>query len=338
MSGLDGFQGIDPPLIIRALDALGLHADGRLLALNSYENRVLQVYLEDGGRVVAKVYRPGRWTDDQILEEHGYARELHDEDIPVIPARPLARIAGDDFGVDCIGSPPTVAVVEQGAVRYRISVSDFAPGRSPDLEDPDVLRWVGRFLGRMHRVGSRRPFAHRSTLSVAERGDAAVAQVLASGHLPPEGAPAWEHAARQAVDAAREVFGSLPDVRLLRIHGDFHAGNLLWRAEGPHVVDLDDACNGPAVQDLWMLAAGDQRTALSRQLEAVLEGYRMFMPFDERELRLVEPLRTLRMVHHSAWLARRWHDPAFPAAFPWFGTPAYWDQQTVQLREQLEAD
>jgi Ser/Thr protein kinase RdoA (MazF antagonist) len=224
-------------------------------------------------------------------------------------------------------------------VTHRLSVSDRHTGRGPELDDPAVLAWLGRFLARVHIVGARQHFEHRRSIE-PEIGHSARQRLLDGGFLTEAEQPAWLRACDEALQLVDATFDRCDGFQTLRLHGDFHPGNVMWRDvgmadQGPHVVDLDDACNGPAVQDLWMLLSGEA-AAMRSQLCAVLSGYRMFRSFDERELSLVEPLRTLRMIHHSAWIAERWHDPAFPAAFPWFGTPSYWSQQTVQLREQIE--
>ncbi len=346
-AAVPGYSQLDPPLLLAALDAVGLRGDGRLLQLNSYENRVVQAYLEDGRAVVAKFYRPGRWSDAQILEEHAFAAELAQAEVPVVAPLVLADAAGTppaatDVPLTLAGSPPTLAHWRAGGAAHRFAVSPRHAGRAPELEDPSVLGWLGRFLGRLHAVGARRSFAARRRFDVAGFGRAAQQRLLQGEHLPPAQQPLWRAASDHALALCDAAFGSIDGLRELRLHGDCHPGNILWREAGkddpggPHFVDLDDACNGPAVQDLWMLVAGDRAT-MAAQWQALLDGYRAFMPFDDRELRLVEPLRTLRMLHHSAWIAERWADPAFPAAFPWFGTPAYWQQQTQQLREQIEA-
>jgi Ser/Thr protein kinase RdoA (MazF antagonist) len=319
----DSYADLTPAFVLDALDSVGLRGDGRLLQLNSYENRVFQIYLEDGRVVVAKFYRPGRWSDAQILEEHAFALELAAAEVPMVP--PL------DLG------GRTLAVIEHEGVRHRFSVSERHAGRSPELDDPEVLRWLGRFIGRLHAVGAQRPFTHRRRLDVATFGEAPRALLLERDVIPDAQRPGWQAMCDAALDAVRSAFDATGEVSTLRLHGDCHPGNLLWRPdEGPHFVDLDDACTGRAVQDLWMLMSGD-RESMGGQMRWLLDGYGAFMPFDARELALIEPLRTLRMIHHSAWIAERWTDPAFPAAFPWFGSGAYWSQQATQLREQVEA-
>jgi Ser/Thr protein kinase RdoA (MazF antagonist) len=323
------YAALDPLVVLQALDAVGLHGDGRLLQLNSYENRVFQAYLDDGSAVVAKFYRPARWSDAQIVEEHDFARELADAGIPVVAPRTLHAARP---GVSLSGAAATLALWTHEGEVWRYAVSDRQGGRAPELEDPSVLQWLGRFLGRLHSVGRHGRFEHRRSLDVATFGWRARERVLSDADENALGA--WPAVCEQALRLAEQSFVSVPAPQL-RLHGDCHPGNILWRDEGPHIVDLDDAVTGPAVQDLWMLVSGDHDT-MARQLATLLAGYRVFMPFDERQLRLIEPLRTLRMVHHSAWIAERWSDPAFPAAFPWFGSAAYWQQQTMQLREQIE--
>lgn len=331
-AAVDGYAALTPDAVLDALAGAGLHPDGRLLQLNSYENRVFQVFLDDGAAVVAKFYRPGRWSDAQILEEHAFALELAVADVPVVAPLVLQRSPEPPRACVLAGTPATLAT--DPASGYRFSVSPRHAGRSPELDDPAVAAWLGRFIGRVHAVGARHRFAHRRTLGVAEWGSASRQWLVDHDVVTAAELDGWRAAADAALALVQAAFERLPDMRVLRLHGDCHLGNILWRDEGPHVVDLDDACNGPAVQDLWMLEPeGPQRTAA---WAALLDGYRVFMPFDDRELALIEPLRTLRMLHHSAWIARRWRDPAFPAAFPWFGTPAYWSQQTTQLREQIE--
>jgi Ser/Thr protein kinase RdoA (MazF antagonist) len=335
MSAPRGYAELDPERVLAALDALGLVGDGRLLQLNSYENRVFQVHLEDGSVVVPKFYRPGRWSDAQILEEHAFARELTQADVPVVAPRELRSSAPS---VRLVGKPPTLAHVALGSDEHRVAVCDRHAGRAPELEDPEALEWLGRFLGRLHAVGARHLFKHRRSIGPAW-GQAARERLLAGDFIPEAERPLWQRRCDEALALIGEAFDRAAPRRVLRLHGDFHPGNIMWRPDaggGPHVVDLDDACNGPAVQDLWMLLAGDAAT-MRRQLAHLLDGYRAFSDFDERELALVEPLRTLRMLCHSAWIAERWSDPAFPIAFPWFGSAGWWSQQAMQLAEQIDA-
>jgi Ser/Thr protein kinase RdoA (MazF antagonist) len=330
-----GYAGLTPDRVIDALAAVGLQPDGRLLQLNSYENRVYQAYRDDGPPVVAKFYRAGRWSDGQILEEHAFAHELAAADVPVVAPLPLTTASA---ALRVEGTPPTLALDADGDLRF--SVSPCWPGRAPELDDPAVTAWLGRFLGRLHAVGTRRPFRHRRRLDVETYGEASSRLLLDGDFVDQAQLAAWRDACDRALDLTRRAFERVDGLRTLRLHGDCHPGNILWREgdgddRGPHVVDLDDACTGPAVQDLWMLLPDAAQAPVQRQ--AMFDGYRLFMAFDERELTLIEPLRTLRMLHHSAWIAQRWGDPAFPIAFPWFGTPAYWTQQITQLREQVDA-
>lgn len=329
------FSDLTPQQVLAALDAVGLRGDGRILQLNSYENRVFQVFLEDGRAVVAKFYRPGRWSDEQIVEEHAFALELAAAEVPVVPPLVLAA-ASDTEGLGLRGEPPTLACWDG----HRFTVAERCAGREPELEAPGTIERIGRFIGRLHAVGRQRPFVHRHRLDPARDGARAIATIVDGGFVPPDQLPAWRGAAEAAHARLVAAFDALAPLATLRLHGDCHLGNVLWRFEGagagPHVVDLDDAMQGPAVQDLWMLVSGDWHTML-RQLDLLLAGYEQFSEFDDRERALIEPLRTLRMIRHSAWLAERWIDPTFPIHFPYFGSAAYWNQQTAQLREQVEA-
>lgn len=321
------FADLTPDKVLDTLQTFGVLGDGRLLQLNSYENRVFQVRLEEGGMAVAKFYRHGRWTTEQILEEHTFAHELAQAEVPVVP--PFTLTCADNSLL--AGQPPTLGC--QGHIR--VSVSPSRGGRGPELEDPAVLTWIGRFLARMHTVGAARPFVHRPTLGVEQYGRTAKQWLLDHDTLPPEIAPNWSQACDQVLDLAQQAFDRIDGLAVRRLHGDCHIGNILWTPDGPHFVDLDDACMGPAVQDFWMLLSGDPQQHQS-QLYALLDGYESICDFDWRELKLIEALRALRMIHHSAWLAKRWHDPAFPPAFPWFGNHNYWQQQTDLLRQQIE--
>ena len=343
---LPPFTGLTPDTVLDALDAVGLRGDGRLIQLNSYENRVFQVFLEDGRVVVAKFYRPGRWTDAQILEEHAFAADLAADECPVVAPWPLcidpdARLVArlcTDHTIDGLNSPPgtsSLVEVQTDGGPYRFAVVERRAGRAPELEAPGTLAWIGRLIGRMHLVGQRRSFVHRGRLDVDAVGRTARDWLQACGLVPPDALPQWLGAADQVLELAQAAFDRVEPLNRLRLHGDCHIGNILWTAAGPHFVDLDDCLSGPAVQDLWMLLSGDKAVA-RREMNEVLSGYEQFMDFDDRELTLIEPLRSLRMVHHSAWMARRWDDPAFKAGFPWFEQASYWAQRTTELHEQAE--
>jgi Ser/Thr protein kinase RdoA (MazF antagonist) len=296
-------------VVLDAVAAAGLSPDGRLLSLNSYENRVYQVWLDDGEVIVAKFYRPGRWSDAQIDEEHAFARELAEREIPVVAPKLSLRHAG-----------------------FTIAIYPRRGGRTPELGDGKTLEWIGRFIGRIHAVGAITPFRSREVLNSKTFGHQARAFLLATDFIPADLLDAWKAVTQQALEGVeRRLEGGHTAIRL---HGDCHPGNILWTGEGPHFVDLDDARMGPALQDLWMLLSGD-RAAMSGQMHHVLAGYEEFADFDRRELRFLEALRTLRLLHYSAWIARRWDDPAFPAAFPWFNTQRYWQDRILELREQI---
>jgi len=330
------YAGLTPSLVLDALDGVGLRGDGRLIQLNSYENRVFQIFLEDGRVVVAKFYRPGRWSDVQILEEHGFTAELAAAEIPVAAPWTLAVSAASMHGDNVGLLGPTLARFDTSAGSHRFAVCTRMAGRAPDLEELPTLEWIGRFVGRIHAVGAAGRYEHRETLDVATFGDANRDRLLDANIIPPDALSGWRDVTARALERVRDAFDRHGRLRMLRVHGDCHIGNLLWTAAGPHFVDLDDTLTAPAAQDLWMLLSGD-RSAMTGQLAAMLDGYETFMDFDWRELGLIEPLRTLRIIHHSAWIARRWEDPAFPIAFPWFESPAYWAEQTTRLREQLVA-
>jgi Ser/Thr protein kinase RdoA (MazF antagonist) len=310
------FASLTPERMLSGLEAVGLRPDGRLLALNSYENRVYQFGMEEGAPVVAKFYRPGRWNDAAILEEHAFVAELAGRELPVVA--PLA-IAGHTL---------------QKSGDMRFAVYPRRGGRAPELEDPATLEWMGRFLGRIHAVGALEPFRARPALDIGSFGEEPRDYLLEHGFVPPDLLPAWRSVVDLALDGVRRCYERAGRVRAIRLHGDCHAGNVLWTDDGPHFVDFDDARTGPAVQDLWMLLSGE-RADMARQLGDILAGYDDFCEFDRRELHLVEALRTLRLIHYSAWLARRWDDPAFPVAFPWFNTQRYWQDRILELREQV---
>jgi Ser/Thr protein kinase RdoA (MazF antagonist) len=327
------FEALTPDVVLDALDSVGLRGDGRLTALSSYENRVYQVQLEDGSAVVAKFYRPERWTDEQIQEEHNFAAELMAAEVPVIGPLKLQR--------DVAAEPP-----QDQSPQTLHHFGGFSFSASP--------RRGGRFLARIHTVGAAKPFTSRPRLDVQSFGIEPMQWLLEHDKVPLDVQSAWTKVCQNAIDmvatyaaltGATDLKG-LEDsgIAMLRLHGDCHPGNILWTptsaaaaaGPGPHFVDLDDARTGPAVQDFWMLLSGD-RSQRTRQLGALIDGYEQFRDFNRDELVLIEPLRTLRLIHYSAWLARRWDDPTFPVNFPWFGSSDYWQGQVQMLEEQLEA-
>jgi Ser/Thr protein kinase RdoA (MazF antagonist) len=310
------FSLLTPDAVLNALESIGLSCDGRLLALNSYENRVYQVGIDDGAPLVAKFYRPARWTDDAILEEHGFVQELAEREIPVVPAITVGGRTLHHFD------------------GFRFSIFSKHGGRAPELEDRNTLEWLGRFLGRIHAVGATRQYRHRPALDIQTFGIEPRDYLLAHSFIPSDIDAAYRSVVQQALDGVHHSFDRAGEVTQLRLHGDCHAGNVLWTDDGPHFVDFDDSRMGPAVQDLWMLLSGEREDRV-RQLGDVLAGYEDFCEFDARELHLIEALRTLRLIHYSAWLARRWDDAAFKQAFPWFNTQRYWQDRILELREQI---
>ena len=310
------YAALTPDCVLNALESVGFQGDGRLLALNSYENRVYQVGMEAGPALVAKFYRPGRWSDAAILEEHAFLQELAEREIPVVPALVRGGTTLHAFG------------------GFRFSVSQKQGGRAPELEDRQTLEWMGRFLGRIHAIGALQPFKHRPELNIETFGEMPRDYLLAHAFIPDDLLPAYDSVINQALDGVRHCFARAGKPGALRLHGDCHPGNVLWTEAGPHFVDFDDSRMGPAVQDLWMLLSGE-RVDMVRQMGDVLTGYDDFYDFDERELHLIEALRTLRLIHYAAWLAQRWDDPAFKLAFPWFNTQRYWQDRILELREQV---
>lgn len=310
------FSLLTPDCVLNALESLGLRSDGRMLALNSYENRVYQIGMEEGPPLVAKFYRPLRWSNEAILEEHAFVEDLVEREIPVVPALALHGKTLHEF---------------EG---FRFAVFARHGGRAPELENRDTLEWMGRFLGRIHAIGALKPFQHRPELNIDTFGVTPRDYLLANNFIPPDLDAAYRSVVDQALQGVRHCFERAGKVNGLRLHGDCHAGNVLWTDDGPHFVDFDDSRMGPAVQDLWMLLSGE-RADMVRQLSDVLAGYEDFHDFDARELHLIEGLRTLRLIHYSAWLAQRWDDPAFKQAFPWFNTQRYWQDRILELREQI---
>lgn len=312
---LTPYYRLGPEQLIKVVESTGLLCDGRLLALNSYENRVYQVGIEDEAPLITKVYRPGRWTDEQILEEHSFSIEIADADIPLVPPMLINGKTLHEYD------------------GFRFAMFKRRGGHAPELDRKDTRIWLGRFLGRMHAVGAEKAFQSRPELTIDNYGNQSVKALLEDNWLPPHLESAFSSLSDDLLVSIEAAFDRAGEFSRIRLHGDCHPGNILWR-DGPLFVDLDDCRSGPAIQDLWMLLSGENYE-MAGQMKEVLEGYTQFHHFNRRELNLVEALRTLRMLHHAAWLAKRWQDPAFPIAFPWFGEPRYWEDLILGLREQL---
>ena len=311
------FEGLTPDCVIDAVEHQGLLSDARILALNSYENRVYQVGIEDDVPIIAKFYRPNRWQDDQIIEEHNYCLALKAADIPVVPpmefdGETLLRYRG-----------------------FRFALFQRRGGHAPELDNLDNLYTLGQTIGTIHAFSGDTGFNTRVSLSPARMGHESRRFLLEHDFLPQSTREAYESVSAHLLEKIDAAFADC-SYRAIKLHGDCHPGNILWRDDKPHFVDLDDACSGPAIQDLWMLLSGD-RSHRTQQLQAVIEGYEMFTHFEPSELRLLESLRSLRLMHYAAWLARRWHDPAFAIHFPWFNSERYWAEHVLELREQMAA-
>ena len=310
------FAQLEPAQILDTMHDLGFQVSGRFLALNSYENRVYKLGIEDQDDIVAKFYRPKRWSDAAILEEHAFTAELAARDIPVVApieigGRTLSRTGP-----------------------FRVAVYPCHGGRAPELDDEDQLEQLGRLVARIHSVGETVRFEHRPRIDIESYAIASMDYLLDAGFIPEEMCPVYEGVAGQVIDSIADCYERAGPTREIRLHADFHPGNVLVSGERFHIVDFDDARHGPAVQDLWMFLSGD-RDEQRPQLNALLAGYEDFRRFDARELHLIEGLRSLRIMHYAAWIARRWEDPAFKQAFPWFDSRRYWDEHVLTLREQV---
>ena len=310
------YRALDPDMVIRAVESTGIQCNGRLFALNSYENRVYQLGVEDAPTVIAKFYRPQRWSDEAILEEHDFSLELAAAEIPAVAPMEIHGKTLHQFH------------------SFRFCLYPSVGGRAPELDNKEHLVQLGRLLGRIHAIGRTGQFQFRATLSAHQFGDAAVEYLLASKFLPIELEAAYAAITEQLLVEVHQQFDRQASVRTLRLHGDCHIGNILLRDDVASLVDFDDSCTGPAIQDLWMFLSGD-REFMSARLSDVLRGYREFSDFDTREVNLIEPLRSLRILHYAAWLAKRFEEPAFQTAFPWFNDARYWDDHILTLREQL---
>ena len=317
------FEKLDPDLIIDSVESLGLQSDARIFPLNSYENRVYQIGLEDtpknratyGQKIIGKYYRPHRWTNEQIQEEHNFTRELANLEIPVVA--PL------QFTQQSLHTHHD----------FRFALYPQKGGRTAELDNSEHLEWIGRFLGRIHLAGASKAFTTRPAISIKDFAIDSATFLLDNDFIPDYLLAAYQTLSDDLIELLKQRFDE-QNTQSIRLHGDCHSGNILWTDAGPHFVDFDDCRSGPAIQDIWMLLSGD-RNEQQQQLNHVLDGYFEFAELDPAELRLIEPLRSLRLMHYASWLARRWSDPSFPLNFPWFNTPNYWEQHILELREQF---
>ena len=317
-SGNHPFDTLTPDLLIDAVESQGFLSDGGFLALNSYENRVYQIGIENKTPMIAKFYRPNRWTDEQIFEEHQFCFQLQEQELPVVC--PWLNSEGKSISH------------HEG---FRFALYERKGGRAPELDNLDNLFILGRLLGRFHGIGATQPFKYRPTLNVKNFGWDSY-ELISKDFMPKELSPAYDSLALDVLKVIDEILVGYGEINNIRVHGDCHSGNILWRDDYPHFVDFDDARMAPAIQDIWMLLSGD-REEQTAQITEIIQGYSEFYDFDYRQLRLIEVFRTLRIMHHSAWIARRWSDPAFPRAFSWFDSPRYWSDHILALREQLAA-
>lgn len=313
-SNTQSFYDLTPDNVLDALESVNFEPEAALLALNSYENRVYQFRDYSGKRYVVKFYRPARWSDEQILEEHHFSLQLSDNEIPVVA--PMQNNGNTLFK----------------HANHRFAVFESKGGRSPNLDDKNTLIWLGRFIGRIHCLGETQPYQHRPTLSLSDFGYQSLDFLLRENFIPPHILTAYKTICEQILETCQQKLDDFGQLHNIRLHGDCHPSNVMWTDDGPHFVDFDDSRMGPAVQDLWMLVTDNNNR---QQLNDLLTGYEDFREFDDRELSLIEPLRAMRMLHYSAWLARRWTDPSFQHNFPWFNQTRYWEEQVLSLKEQL---
>ncbi|MFA6301516.1 MAG: serine/threonine protein kinase [Legionella sp.] len=311
------YAQLDPNVILDAVESIGFRCSGNLLALNSFENRVYQIGIEDSEPLIAKFYRPNRWSSAAILEEHQFSLELAQHEIPIIA--PL--------------------IIKDQTLHqhhdFRFALFPRRGGHALELDNNEQLEWMGRFLGRLHRVSASSSFQHRIQLDTQNYGRDPYQFLMEHNFIPDYLQANFCKTVELALQKVEQIFKEVGAVQKIRLHGDCHAGNVLWSASGLHIVDLDDCLMGPAIQDIWMLLSGDPKQ-MELQLSTILEAYYEFHDFNPRERHLIESLRTLRMLHYSGWLAKRWTDPAFPLNFPWFNTPVYWQNLVTDLNEQID--
>jgi len=311
------YEALLPDTVIDAVESLGLLSDQRIFPLNSYENRVYRVGLEDTAPCIVKFYRPERWSKAAIQEEHEFTFELQDRDIHVVAPMKINGESLHEF---------------KG---FQFALFPMQGGYAPELELPDTMYRIGLNIGRMHQVGASKSFKNRQDISIARMAQASRDFVLENQFVPMSLETAFDTLTKDLVAKMQQIW-DYNSTNFIRIHGDYHMGNILWRDDKAFCVDLDDCVMGPAIQDIWLLLSGDRPQQISL-LSEFLEGYEEFYEFDPRQLRLIETLRTLRIMNYSAWLARRWGDPAFPMHFPWFNSERYWSDHVLELREQFAA-
>ena len=309
------YDALTPDFVLDAIESLGLLTDQRIFALNSYENRVYQVGIDEAEPVIAKFYRPERWSNEAILEEHHFTEALYDADISVVPPKRMHDKTLHEYH------------------GFRFALFRRQGGYAPEVDQADTLFRIGRNIGRLHQVGSVAPFKHRPSLSIERSGIESRRFLLDNDFIPHSLLEAYASLSQDLITRMQSIWQQTR-YEEIRLHGDCHLGNILWRDNLAHFVDFDDCLNGPAIQDIWLLLSGDAQQQ-SAQLIEVIEGYEEFCEFDPAQLQLIESLRTLRMMNYAAWLARRWEDPAFPMHFPWFNTERYWSSHILELREQL---
>jgi len=309
------YEKLVPDLVIDAVESLGLISSKRIFTLNSYENRIYSVGIEDGSPCIAKFYRPNRWSTEAIREEHDFCFELQQQEINLVAPSLVNNSSIHEFN------------------GFQFALFPMQGGYAPELELPDTMYRIGLNIGRLHACGATKQFKHRTSISIDRMAKQSRDFLLTNEFIPMSLESAYSSLSNDLISLMESIWDEA-DPSFLRIHGDCHMGNILWRDDLAHFVDFDDCLMGPAIQDIWLLLSGD-RTQQTSLLSEFLEGYEQFANFELKELRLVEVLRTLRLMNYAAWLARRWQDPAFPMHFPWFNAERYWSEHILELREQL---